>query len=170
MAQCLQVEGEGELFNRLGMQYAVACIGGVGFFVWAHHMFVAGIDVDARTYFTSISLLIALPTAVKVYTWLSSLLRCLVGSAATSLIYGFVVMFVIGGVTGLLMANSEVDAVIHDSYYVVAHFHYVLALGAVFAFALGIVAVYQCLLGVVVGEYGARVAVGLLLIGTNAVF
>jgi len=170
VAHCLQVEGSGELFNRLGMQYAMLSIGGVGFFVWAHHMFAAGVDVDARVYFSSITMLIALPTAVKVYTWLSSLLRSLFGSGVLMLIYGFIVMFVIGGVTGLLMANSEIDLVVHDSYFVVAHFHYVLSLGAVFGFALGAAAVYQLALGVVIGEHGARVAVGLLLLGTNAVF
>jgi len=170
VSHCLQSEGSGELFNRLGMIYAMVSIGLVGFFVWAHHMFTVGLDIDARVYFSSITMLIALPTSIKVFSWLVSLMRCMFCSSVLMLIYGFVVMFVLGGVTGLVLANSEIDLIMHDSYFVVAHFHYVLSLGAVFGFMCGLCVVYQLVLGIVLGEHTMRLCVGLLLLGTNTVF
>jgi len=101
-------------------------------------MFTVGLDVDARVYFSSVTLLIALPTSIKVFSWLVTLLRTMVCTTVLLLIYGFIVMFVLGGVTGLVLANSEIDLVMHDSYFVVAHFHYVLSLGAVFGFLCGL--------------------------------
>jgi len=133
-------------------------------------MFTVGLDVDARVYFSSVTLLIALPTSIKVFSWLVTLMRSLVCNSVLLLIYGFIIMFVLGGVTGLVLANSEIDLVMHDSYFVVAHFHYVLSLGAVFGFMCGLCVVYQLLLGVVMAEHTMRLFVGLLVLGTNTVF
>jgi len=133
-------------------------------------MFTVGLDVDARVYFSSVTLLIALPTSIKVFSWLVTLLRTMVCTTVLLLIYGFIVMFVLGGVTGLVLANSEIDLVMHDSYFVVAHFHYVLSLGAVFGFLCGLCVVYQLVLGVVMAEHSMRLFCGLLVLGTNTVF
>jgi heme/copper-type cytochrome/quinol oxidase subunit 1 len=133
-------------------------------------MFTVGLDVDARVYFSSVTLLIALPTSIKVFSWLVTLLRTMVCTTVLLLIYGFIVMFVLGGVTGLVLANSEIDLVMHDSYFVVAHFHYVLSLGAVFGFLCGLCVVYQLVLGVVMAEHTMRLFCGLLVLGTNTVF
>lgn len=133
-------------------------------------MFTVGLDVDARVYFSSVTLLIALPTSIKVFSWLVTLLRSMVCTSVLLLIYGFIIMFVLGGVTGLVLANSEIDLVMHDSYFVVAHFHYVLSLGAVFGFLCGLCVVYQLVLGVVMAEHTMRLFCGLLVLGTNTVF
>lgn len=170
ISHSLQSVGCFSLFNVLGMIYAMVSISIVGFFVWAHHMFTVGLDVDARVYFSSVTLLIALPTSIKVFSWLVTLLRCMVCSSVLLLIYGFIIMFVLGGVTGLVLANSEIDLVMHDSYFVVAHFHYVLSLGAVFGFLCGLCVVYQLVLGVVMAEHTMRLFVGMLVLGTNTVF
>lgn len=133
-------------------------------------MFAVGIDIDARTYFSSVTGTIALPTAIKLFSWLTSLLRSLLGRAALKLIYTFIICFVIGGVTGLLMANSELDIALHDSYFVVAHFHYVLSLGALFGLMVGVCCLYYCLTGNYLTEHLARLVVLLVLLGTSAVF
>jgi len=138
VSQCLQEEGAFSLFNRLGMVFAVGSISFVGFFVWAHHMFAVGLDIDSRTYYSSITMAIGLPTAIKVFSWLVCTIRTLVGSSVLIVILGFVTCIVAGGVTGLMLANSEIDLVLHDSYFVVGHFHLVLALAAVFGVIVGL--------------------------------
>jgi heme/copper-type cytochrome/quinol oxidase subunit 1 len=170
ICSALQREGQSEIFNRLGMIYAMWSIGIVGFYVWAHHMFVAGLDIDARTYFAGVTSCIALPTALKLYSYVTTLLRHYWGAIGVWQIYGFVVMFAMGGVTGLLLANSECDAVLHDSYYVVAHFHYVLSMGALIGFISGIFMVYSMVTGAVSAETEQRVLTGAVLLGGNVIF
>lgn len=149
----------GVLFNVLGMIFALVCISLVGFFVWAHHLFTVGLDVDARAYFSSVSLLIALPTSIKVFSWLVTFLRCMCLSSVLLLICGFLLMFFLGGVTGLVLANCDIDLLMHDSYFVVSHFHFVLSLGAVFGFLCGLCYVYHLNVGLFPACFSLRLSV-----------
>jgi cytochrome c oxidase subunit 1 len=171
VSQIISTFSRKPVFGYLGMAYAMVAIGLVGFVVWAHHMYTSGMSVNVQAYFVFATMVIAVPTGVKIFSWIATMwggsLRFTVPMMWA---LGFIFLFTVGGVTGVMLANAGVDRALHDTYYVVAHFHYVLSLGAVFAIFAGWYYWFPKMSGYMYNETIAKVHFWLTFIGANILF
>ncbi|MEQ8310374.1 MAG: cytochrome c oxidase subunit I [Sphingopyxis sp.] len=171
VSQIISTFSRKPVFGYLGMAYAMVAIGVVGFIVWAHHMFTVGMSVNLKMYFTAATMVIAVPTGIKIFSWIATMWG---GSMSfkTPMVWslGFIFMFTVGGVTGVVLANGGVDTALHDTYYVVAHFHYVLSLGAVFSLFAGFYYWFPKMSGRMYSEFLGQLHFWIFFIGVNVLF
>nr|YP_008474998.1 cytochrome c oxidase subunit 1 [Clavispora lusitaniae]AGS44289.1 cytochrome c oxidase subunit 1 [Clavispora lusitaniae] len=159
------------IFGEIGMLYAMGSIGLLGFLVWSHHMYVVGLDIDSRAYFTSATMVIAVPTGIKIFSWLATIYGGEVRLAVPMLFaLGFLFLFTIGGLTGVMLSNASIDVAFHDTYYVVGHFHYVLSMGALFSLVGGYYYWGPSMFGLKYNKVWAEIHFWLLFISVNIIF
>jgi cytochrome c oxidase subunit 1 len=171
VSQVVSTFSKKPVFGYLGMAYAMVAIGVVGFIVWAHHMYTTGMTVDTKMYFTAATMVIAVPTGIKIFSWIATMWGGSVEFKSPMVwAMGFIFLFTVGGVTGVVLANGGVDDVLHDTYYVVAHFHYVLSLGAVTALFCGFYYWFPKMSGRMHSEFLAHVHFWIFFIGVNTIF
>ena len=171
ISQIISTFSKKPVFGYLGMAYAMVAIGGIGFIVWAHHMFTSGLDVNTKMYFTAATMIIAVPTGIKIFSWIATMWGGSI-SFETPMLWaiGFIIMFTVGGVTGVILSNAGIDTYMHNTYYVVAHFHYVLSLGAVFAIFAGFYYWFGKMTGRAYNEVLGKLHFWIFFIGVNILF